>query len=51
VLVPGEGERSNLCVATQAPVLRIDRSSATKLLPALRKAASALADIEQEGNR
>lgn len=50
VLVPGEGERSNLCVATQAPVLRIDTKSATKLLPALRKAAAALSDIEREGN-
>lgn len=51
VLVPGGSERSNLCVATQAPVLRIDKDSATKLLPALRRAAAALADIEREGNQ
>lgn len=51
VLVPGAGERSNLCVATQAPVLRVDTASATKLLPALSRAASALSDIEQEGTR
>lgn len=51
VLVPAGSERSNLCVATQAPVLRVDSSSAPGLLPALRRAAEALADIEQEGNQ
>ncbi|WP_265445202.1 IclR family transcriptional regulator [Flexivirga meconopsidis] len=52
VLVPGGRERSNLCVAAQAPVLRVaPDAAAEQLLPPLRKAAEALREIEREGNR
>lgn len=46
VLVPSDSGRSNLCVAVQAPVMRLPREKAESVLPALRRAAQALADIE-----
>ena len=48
VLVPATGQRSNLCVAVQAPVMRLPLARATELLPALQRAAQALAAIEGE---
>lgn len=48
VLVPSRDERSNMCVAAQAPVLRLGRHNATDLLPALHRAATSLAAIETE---
>jgi hypothetical protein len=46
VLVPSDSGRSNLCVAVQAPVMRLPREKAESVLPALQRAARALADIE-----
>ena len=46
VLVPAAGRRSNLCVAVQAPVMRLPLARATELLPALQRAAAALAAVE-----
>ena len=43
VLVPSDSGRSNLCVAVQAPVIRLPREKAESVLPALRRAAQALA--------
>jgi DNA-binding IclR family transcriptional regulator len=51
VPVPTEGGRSNLCVAVQAPVMRLSADDALALLPALRRAAQAISDIETEGAR
>jgi DNA-binding IclR family transcriptional regulator len=48
VLVPATGRRSNLCVAVQAPVMRLPLARAAELLPALQRAALALAAIEGE---
>ncbi|MCL4185045.1 MAG: IclR family transcriptional regulator [Burkholderiaceae bacterium] len=45
VLVPAPVGRSNLCVAVQAPRMRLSPAKALKLLPALRRAAAAIADI------
>lgn len=50
VLVPNPRGRSNLCVAVQAPVLRLSADNAEHLLPALHRAARAIADIETEGS-
>lgn len=50
VLVPNPRGRSNLCVAVQAPVLRLSVDGASKLLPALHRAARAISDIETEGS-
>jgi IclR family transcriptional regulator, acetate operon repressor len=50
VLVPGGASRSNLCVAVQAPVVRVTADKALQFLPALQRAASAIADIEAEGS-
>lgn len=50
VLVPTGTPRSNLCVAVQAPVVRMDRDGALAHLPALRRAAEAISRIEQEGS-
>ena len=50
VPVPAGPNRSNLCVAVQAPVLRLDVEQAVALLPALRRAAAAIRDIEDEGS-
>ena len=48
VLVPAPARRSNLCVAVQAPVMRLPLARAAELLPALQRAAVALAAIESE---
>jgi IclR family transcriptional regulator, acetate operon repressor len=48
VLVPNNGGRSNLCVAAQAPVMRLTPDKALKLLPALQRAAAALSTVEAE---
>ncbi len=44
-LVPSASGPSNLCVALQAPVMRLDLAKAKTLLPALQRAAKALASI------
>ena len=49
VLVPSPVGRSNLCVAVQAPVVRLSPERAPETLPALRRAANAIAEIESEG--
>lgn len=49
VLVPHESGRTNLCVATQAPVMRFQADDAPNVLPALRRAAEQLSTIEAEG--
>jgi IclR family acetate operon transcriptional repressor len=49
VLVPTEHGRSNLCVALQAPIIRLTAEKAVELLPALRGAAQAMSEIESEG--
>lgn len=46
VLVPSVTGRSNLCVAVQAPVLRLTPDKAVGMLPPLQRAAAALGDIE-----
>lgn len=46
VLVPVADGRSNLCVAAQAPTVRITKDRALAMLPALQRAAAALANIE-----
>jgi len=48
VLVPGPGRtaRSTSCVAAQAPVVRLPPAEAPRLLPALRRAARALGELE-----
>lgn len=48
VLVPAAGGRSNLCVAAQAPTLRLTADKAPALLPALQRAAQALSDIDAQ---
>jgi IclR family acetate operon transcriptional repressor len=48
VAVPSAAGRSNLCVAVQAPAMRLPRDRAASVLPALRRAAQALARIEDE---
>ena len=48
VLVPTSASRSNLCVAVQAPVMRLPADKAIEVLPALRRAAEALARIESD---
>lgn len=49
VLVPSGSRRSNVCVAVQAPALRLQPEAAADLLPALQRAATAIGDIETEG--
>ncbi len=46
MLVPVHEGRSNLCVAVQAPTVRVNKERALAMLPALRRAAAALAAIE-----
>jgi IclR family transcriptional regulator, acetate operon repressor len=46
VLVAADTGRSNLCVAVQAPLVRVNKERALGMLPALRRAASALAIVE-----
>ena len=48
VLVPAQHGRSNLCVAVQAPIMRLGADKALQLLPPLQRAAAALAQIEAE---
>ena len=49
VLVPGAGgTRSNLCIAVQAPIMRISPAKGKLLLPALRRAAQALGGIDAD---
>ncbi|MNN16233.1 hypothetical protein D3C81_1293670 [compost metagenome] len=43
-----DGGKSNLGLALQAPVMRVARDKVVQLLPALQRAASALAAIEAE---
>jgi DNA-binding IclR family transcriptional regulator len=51
VLVPSAGGRSNLCVAVQAPTMRLTPEKALKLLPALQRAAQALSEIDAQTPR
>ncbi|MGW4826922.1 IclR family transcriptional regulator [Amycolatopsis japonica] len=46
VLVPG---RANLCVAVQAPVMRLTPDKALQTLPALQRAAEAISRVDTEG--
>lgn len=46
VLVPSPSGRSNLCVAVQAPIMRLSPDQALALLPALHRAAEAFYRIE-----
>ena len=48
VAVPSAGGRSNLCVAVQAPLMRLTADKALALLPALQRAAAALSRIETD---
>jgi DNA-binding IclR family transcriptional regulator len=48
VLVPSPEGRSNLCVAVQAPIMRLTPDKAIGLLPALQRAADALSQIEHD---
>jgi IclR family acetate operon transcriptional repressor len=48
VAVPSGGGRSNLCVAVQAPLMRLTADKALALLPALQRAAAALSRIETD---
>lgn len=50
VLVPTDSGRSNLCVAVQAPAMRMSARAAIAHLPALQHAASAMSRIEAEGS-
>lgn len=46
VQVPAAGRPSNLCVALQAPVMRLTPAKAKGFLPALRRAAASLGEID-----
>lgn len=48
VLVPAPSGRSNLCVAAQAPIMRLTPDKALQLLPALQRAAQALSEIDAQ---
>ncbi len=48
VPVPSGTGRSNLCVAVQAPLMRLTADKALALLPALQRAAAALSRIETD---
>ena len=47
VLVPSSAGLSNLCVAVQAPIMRLTAAKAKQLLPALQRAALALSRIDK----
>ena len=48
-LVPsGDEAPSNLCIAVQAPIMRLDAAKAKTLLPALQRAALALSRIDAD---
>lgn len=51
VLVPSASGRANLCVAAQAPAMRLTPEKAMALLPSLRRAAQALGEIEAHAVR
>ena len=48
VLIPSASGQSNLGLAIQAPVIRVTPDDAIKFLPALQRAAKALAKLEIE---
>lgn len=48
VMVPSANGRSNLCIALQAPIMRLIPDKALGLLPALHRAADALSRIEND---
>ena len=48
VLVPSAAGASNLCVAVQAPIVRLSPAKARALLPALQEAAARLAGIDAD---
>ena len=48
LLVPRPGGRSNIGLAVQAPVMRLSAEKAVQLLPALQRAANAIAAIDAE---
>jgi len=48
MLVPCASGRSNLCVAIQAPIMRLTADKALQLLPPLKRAAEALSRIETD---
>jgi DNA-binding IclR family transcriptional regulator len=50
VLVPVEQGKSNMAVAIQAPVMRMTAEKSLQCLPALQRAAAALAAIEQSNS-
>ncbi len=50
VLVPHATARSNLCLAIQAPIMRLSAEQAVGLLPALQRAAQTISHIEAEGS-
>jgi IclR family transcriptional regulator, acetate operon repressor len=50
VLVPNPNGRSNLCVAVQAPQMRLTPEKALQLLPPLQRAAEALSGIDAAGS-
>jgi IclR family transcriptional regulator, acetate operon repressor len=51
VLVPNAAGRSNLGIAVQAPIMRLTPTKALQLLPALQRAAAAMAAIDAEAPR
>ena len=50
VLVPSSAGRSNLCVAVQAPIMRLTPDKVLAMLPSLQRAAAALSQIESEAS-
>ena len=48
VPVPSDNGRSNLCVAVQAPIIRLSPTKARQVLPALQRAALALSHIDAD---
>jgi IclR family acetate operon transcriptional repressor len=50
VLVPTENGEANLAVAIQAPVTRLHHADISRVLPALHRAACALAAVESDKN-
>ena len=49
VAVPSDGRPSSLCVAVQAPVVRLGPGRVRQVLPALKRAALALSRIDTDG--
>jgi len=48
VPVPAVGRRSNLCIAVQAPIMRLPAEKALQLLPTLQNAARTLGEIDAD---